>query len=187
MCFIYITLPTSWAEMVQNINKTICLALGNRVWNIVPLNTSPCLLSTPSAPYADWSGFNVLLSRDFNTVPVWDNIGILNTNTVFSLCYVLVRTGGSNEGRDKMPDRWPHYNFLLWNTIGLTWQSSGINPFTFLSGDVEPQKLYNRQYHSALLLSQYPDSRSQSLMVGRKRKFQFNFPSNSDVKTVYLK
>ena len=92
MCFIYITLPTSWAEMVQNRNKTICLALGNRVWNIVPLNTSPCLLSTPSAPYADWSGFNVLLSRDFNTVPVWDNIGILNTNTVcqvslFVRCY----------------------------------------------------------------------------------------------------
>ena len=41
---------------------------GNRNTKYRSIKHFPCLPSTPSGPYADWRGFTMILSRDFNTI-----------------------------------------------------------------------------------------------------------------------
>ena len=72
---------------------------GNRNTKYRSIKHFPCLPSTPSGPYADWRGFTMILSRDFNTIPHSDNIIILNTNTDASL---FPHHGGLSE---EIPDR----------------------------------------------------------------------------------
>ena len=120
---------------------------GNRNTKYRSIKHFPCLPSTPSGPYADWRGFTMILSRDFNTI---------HTRIIlsFSIQIQTFFVSSSRRVQEKIPDRWPLAHSGLWNTIGET------ENYTI-----------RRQYNTTSHLHLY----WQSLIVSRKRKFQFNF------------